>query len=201
MTSNRPVATILLVDDDPLITTLLGRQFPKQRFKVLTASSADEAYQLLDWHRVDVIVSDERMPGESGSEFLAAVRRKYPDTIRIIHTGQATLESAVRAINQAEVYRFFLKPCNPTDLMTTIAQALDHKRLEEHSRNMLRQFRKQTALLNALEQGAPGPLSLELDEAGGIAIEEGSDGDDLAEDLLREVEASVAVERRWLVRK
>jgi two-component system probable response regulator PhcQ len=198
--SSRPEATVLLVDDDPLVTSLLSLHFPKQRFKVLTARSADEAYQLLDWHRVDVIVSDERMPGESGADFLAAVRRKYPHTIRIIHTGQGSLESAVRAINEAEVYRFFLKPCNPVDLISTIERALDHKLLEEQSRNLLRQFRKQAALLNALEQERPGLLSAELEEPGDIAIEEGSSGD-LAQDLLREVEASKEAERRWFEHK
>jgi DNA-binding NtrC family response regulator len=200
MASSRPEATILLVDDDPLFITSLSRHFPKQRYKVLTASSADEAYQLLDWHRVDVIVSDERMPGESGSEFLAAVRRKYPNIIRILHTGQGSLESAVRAINEAEVYRFFLKPCNPTDLISTIERALDHKLLEEHSRKLLRQFRKQAAVLNALEQERAELFNLELDESGGIAIDE-KDSGDLLDELLLEIQASMATERRWLERK
>jgi len=200
MSASSLSATVLLVDDDPLAITLLGRHFSKQRFKVLTASSADEAYQLLEWHSVDVIVSDERMPGESGSEFLAAVRRKYPRIIRIIHTGQGSLESAVRAINEAEVYRFLLKPCNPADLISTIERALDHKLLEERSRGLLRQFRKQAAMLNALEQERPGLLGLELDESGGVAIQE-SNSSDLAEDLLHEVEASRVAERRWLERK
>jgi DNA-binding NtrC family response regulator len=194
--SSRPVATILLVDDDPLITTLLSQHFPKERFKVLTAESADEAYQLLDWHRVEVIVSDERMPGESGSEFLAAVKRKYPNIIRIIHTGVGNLDSAVRAINEAEVYRFLLKPCNPADLVSTIERALDHKRLEEHSRNLLRQFRKQAALLNALEQERPGLLTSELDESPGITARDIGSGD-LAQDLERELAASLEAERRW----
>jgi two-component system probable response regulator PhcQ len=197
MTSIRTEATILLVDDDPIVITILSEHFPKQRFKVLGAGSANEAYHLLEWYSVDVIVSDERMPAESGSEFLAAVRRKYPHIIRIILTGQGSLESAVRAINEAEVYRFFLKPCIPADLISTIERALDHKLLEEQSRNLLRQFRKQAAMLNALEQERPGLLSSELDQSGGIVIEEASSGD-LAQDLLREVEASEAAERRWL---
>jgi two-component system probable response regulator PhcQ len=200
MTSNGPEATILLVDDDPLITAILSQHFPKQRFKVLTAASADEAYQLLDWHRVDVIVSDERMPGESGTEFLANVRHQYPDTIRIIHTGQGSLESAVRAINEAEVYRFFLKPCNAIDLLFTIERALEHKLLEEHSRALLRQFRKQAAVLNALERERPELFNLDPDEFGGLPFEE-SNSDDLMQELLREVEASEAAERRWLERK
>jgi len=193
----RPEATILLVDDDPIVTTMLSGQFPTQRFKVLTASSAEEAYQLLEWHRLDVIVSDERMPGESGSEFLAAVRSKYPDITRIILTGHGSLESAVRAINEAEVYRFLLKPCNPADLISTIDHALDHKLLEEHSRNMLRQFRKQSAVLNALQQEHPELVIPKLEEAAAVPVDEKGEAE-LVDDLMREIEASMESERRWL---
>ena len=198
MTSDRPQATILLVDDDPLITTLLSQHFPKQRFKVLTATSAVVAHQLLEWHSVDVIVSDERMPGESGSEFLAAVRHKYPDIIRIIHTGQGNLESAMRAINEAEVYRFLLKPCNPVDLLSTIQRALEHKLLEKHSRDLLRQFRKQAAILNALVQAQPELFDATLESSD--EIEETGCGD-LVDDLKLQVETSITAERRWLEQK
>ncbi len=124
MVVTRLEATVLLVDDDPMITALLSAYFPEGRFRVLTAGSANEAYQLLGSQRVDVVVSDERMPGESGSEFLVAVRRKYPGTIRILHTGRGALEAAARSINDAEVHRIFLKPCKGTDLVAAVEQLL-----------------------------------------------------------------------------
>ncbi len=124
MALRKPEAIVLLVDDDPMITALLSAYFPEDRFRVLTAGSADEAYQLLDSHRIDVVVSDERMPGESGSEFLVAVRRKYPATIRILHTGPGTLDAAASTIKEAEVHRLFLKPCKGTDLVAAIEQLL-----------------------------------------------------------------------------
>jgi len=73
-------------------------------------------------------------------------------------------------INEGEVYRFFLKPCNPTDLITTIQQAIDHKRLEGRSHELLREFPKQAAMLDAVERQQPGLLSLDLDESGAIFI-------------------------------
>jgi two-component system probable response regulator PhcQ len=73
---------------------------------------------------VDVVISDEKMPGMSGSEFLSLVRQEYPDTIRIILTGYGSLESAIRAINEGEIYRLFTKPCNVIDLAITIRLAL-----------------------------------------------------------------------------
>src|SRR5579863_1778830 len=101
MTSNR--ANILLVDDESHVTAALSRHFPRERFEVLRAQSAAEAYEILDKRRVDVVISDERMPGEPGTEFLARVRQRHPATIRMILSGQASLDSAIRAINEGEV--------------------------------------------------------------------------------------------------
>ncbi|HWW22061.1 MAG TPA: hypothetical protein VNZ06_14775 [Steroidobacteraceae bacterium] len=95
------------------------------------------------------------------------------------------------------MYRFLLKPCNPADLVSTIERALDHKRLEEHSRSLLRQFRKQAALLNALERERPGLLSSELDDSRGLDSHDVSSGD-LAQDLQRELGVSQDAVRRWL---
>src|ERR1700687_3184222 len=75
------------------------------------------------------------------------VRKQFPHTIRMILSGQASLEAAVRAINEGQVYRFFLKPCNPTDLALSIQQALSHKRLEEKCRRLLREYQRQAAVL------------------------------------------------------
>jgi two-component system probable response regulator PhcQ len=196
MVTTRPVATVLLVDDDPLNNTLLSQYFPKDQYKVLTASSAAEAHQLLEWHCVDIIVSDECMPGESGAQFLAAVRQKCPDAVRIIHTGHGNLDSAIRAINEAQVHRFFLKPANPAELLSTIEQALAHKRLEKQSRSLLKQFRKMAAMLGSIEREHPSVLQFEPGIVSGIATDY-CGGDELVDVLVREVEASVEAERRW----
>jgi two-component system, probable response regulator PhcQ len=183
-------ASILLVDDEPHVTDALSRHFAKRHFLIRKAASAAEAYRILEHHRVDVVVSDERMPGESGTEFLANVRGRYPNTIRIILSGQASLEAAVRAINEGEVYRFFIKPCNPTDLIFTIQQAIDHKRLEERSRQLLQEFHRQAAMLNTIEQHHPGLLRLELDDSGAIVVDD-LDPNEPASDLLKEIEESM----------
>jgi DNA-binding NtrC family response regulator len=181
------------VDDEPHVIDALSRHFARAHFKILKAHSATQAYVSLEHNHVDVVVSDELMPGESGSELLARVRHLYPNTIRIILSGQASLEAAVRAINEGEVYRFFLKPCNPTDLMFTIQQAVDHKRLEERSRLLLNEYRRQAAILDAVERRQPGLLGLDLDSSGAIVVDE---VDDSVEDLLREIEDSMAIQRK-----
>jgi DNA-binding NtrC family response regulator len=184
-TSSR--AIILLVDDEPQVTDALKRALRREPYEVLTATSGAAGQELLDSHRVDVVISDEQMPGISGSEFLSAVRKKYPHTIRMILSGHASLEAALRAINEGEVYRFFLKPCNPTDLIFTVQQALAHKRLEEQSRRLLREYQRQASMLARLERQSPGLLLLDTDEEGALVVDE-SDGECDVKDLLAQIE-------------
>jgi EAL domain-containing protein (putative c-di-GMP-specific phosphodiesterase class I) len=122
---------ILFVDDEPQVTQALHVALRKEPWEIATASSAEEALDLLSRSPFDVIVSDERMPGLHGSDFLSIVREAHPETVRIILSGQADLEAAVKAINSAEIHRFLLKPCPPEEVRLTIYEALA-KREERH---------------------------------------------------------------------
>jgi two-component system probable response regulator PhcQ len=197
MTASSGKASILLVDDESHVTEALSRHFPKQTYEVLKADSAAEAYGILDRRSIDVVVSDERMPGESGTEFLGRVRQRFPKTIRIILSGQASLDAAIRAINEGEVYRFLLKPCNSTDLIFTIQRALEHKRLAEQSWALLREFKAQAALLAAAQSGQL--LEVQRDASGAVLIDERDTGDSVVE-LLKQIEASMARERERMAR-
>lgn len=121
--SERP--TILLVDDEPQVTQSLRVSMRKCPWHILTAENGAEALELLSKNKVSVIVSDERMPGISGAELLGKVKDLDPDTVRIMLSGQATLEAAVQAINSADLYRFLMKPCPPEEVASTIQAALD----------------------------------------------------------------------------
>jgi two-component system, probable response regulator PhcQ len=183
-------ATILLVDDEPHITEALKRALRKEPYTFLTAISAAEAETLLATHSVDAIISDEQMPGISGSEFLTRARKNYPNAIRMILSGQASLEAAVRAINEGEVYRFFLKPVNPTDLAFTLRQALEHKQLEEQSRRLLKQFKKQAETMAKLKRDSETIMHLDTDDQGAIMVDEDADDGNVS-DLLAEMERAM----------
>jgi len=120
------------------------------------------------------------------------VRKQWPNTIRMILSGQADLEAAVRAINEGEVYRFLLKPCHPKELQMTILQGLQHKKLVEQSRKLLQEHQKAVSLLEALEKDNPGITKVEMDDDGVIDMEsyDAGNGDDVAsllEDLEKEM--------------
>ncbi len=183
-------STVLLVDDEPNLTAAMKRALRDQPWKVICAGGASEALEILDREPVDVVVSDERMPGISGCELLARVRTRHPDTIRMVLSGQASLDSAIKAINEGEVYRYFLKPCNPAELATTIRQALAHKQLLALSKQLLRDYQRKNRLLQELEEVNPGLTQLNLDDDGAILVEEDDDGD--INDFLASLEREIA---------
>src|SRR6187551_1009944 len=176
---------LLLVDDEPNLTSALVRSLDRSQFEIFTADSAQKGLMILAGNEIDVVVSDERMPGMTGSQFLSEVRKKWPNTIRMILSGQADLEAAVRAINEGEVYRFLLKPCHPKELQATILQGLQHKKLVAQSRKLLQEHMKTVNLLEALEKDNPGITKIELDEDGAIMMEEeDSEGAEDVQSLL-----------------
>ncbi len=128
---------VLLVDDDENVLRALARALRHQPFGIYTAHTADEAIDALKAHRVDVVVSDEHMPGMPGSRLLAWIAEHCPEVMRIVLTGHATAETAIRAINQGAVYHFFTKPCDPVQLAVVIRKALEHKELVEENRRLL----------------------------------------------------------------
>jgi len=139
--------TVLLVDDEPNVLSGLTRLLHKESYEILTANTAEEAAELLEDKNVDLIVSDEEMPGMSGTEFLSGVARDYPDVVGIVLTGHPSLPAALRAINEGKVYQFFTKPCNEVDLAITIRRALEQKDLQAKSRELLEVTKCQSALI------------------------------------------------------
>ncbi len=115
---------VLFVDDELGVTKAMERALCSQNYSVITANSAKEALEILAARKIQVVVSDEKMPHMTGAEFLAIVRQKYPETVRIMLTGQASLGAAVSAINDGEIYRFLMKPCDTDELELTIRTAL-----------------------------------------------------------------------------
>jgi len=183
---------LLLVDDEPNLTSALVRSLDRTKFEIFTADSAQKGLMILAGNDIDVIVSDERMPGMTGSQFLSEVRKQWPNTIRMILSGQADLEAAVRAINEGEVYRFLLKPCHPKELEMTILQGLQQKKLVAQSRKLLQEHQKNMNLLEALEKDNPGITKVDMDDDGVIDMEGynaggGEDVQSLLDDLEKEM--------------
>ncbi len=118
---------ILFVDDEEEILRSIQREFHFEPLEILTATSAVEALNILSRENVDVIVSDDRMPGMTGSELLMEVNRLYPEICKIMLTGHGNFTSAVRTINEARIFRFLLKPVSGEELIGIIHHALQER--------------------------------------------------------------------------
>ncbi len=120
---NESLSTILLVDDETSILASLRRVLRAENYRILTANSGEEALELLALHPVGVILSDQRMPGMSGSELLAQVRVMYPKTVRMILSGYTGLDSLTEAINRGEISRFLTKPWQNEEIIEAVRDA------------------------------------------------------------------------------
>jgi DNA-binding NtrC family response regulator len=117
--------TVLFVDDEPNILYAAMRNFRKQPFNMLMTTDANAAKTILQTKPVDLIVTDENMPGRSGTQLLKWVVQHVPQVVRIVLTGEESIDVAMRAINEASVFRFLRKPCHPFDLAMAIRQGLE----------------------------------------------------------------------------
>jgi len=141
---------ILVVDDEPDNLDLLYRTFHRE-FKVLRAASGLEALEILSCEGdIAVIISDQRMPSMSGTEFLSLTATQYPDIIRIILTGYTDVGDLVEAINSGKVFKYVNKPWDDEDLKAIVRQAIDtHNVLKARTYELQRSLR-QESLLNAV---------------------------------------------------
>ena len=114
---------ILFVDDEERILRSLAMQF-RRHYEVLTESDPRRALERLKTERIQVLVSDQRMPQMSGAELLAQARERYPETLRILLTGYSDLDAAVDALNDG-IFRYLTKPWNPQEMAFTLRQAAE----------------------------------------------------------------------------
>jgi len=128
--------TLLLVDDEANILKSLTRTLRRDGYNILTASGGEEGLDVLSKHEVGVVVSDQRMPGMQGSEFLRHVHERCPDTVRIMLSGYTELTSVTDAINQGAIYKFLTKPWEDTLLRENILEAFDHYDLRHENKRL-----------------------------------------------------------------
>ncbi|HYN77888.1 MAG TPA: sigma-54 dependent transcriptional regulator [Lamprocystis sp. (in: g-proteobacteria)] len=183
MTGPRP--SILLVDDEPLSLDTLTRILDEE-FDCRTAVSAAEALVILEQDYIQAVISDQRMPEMSGVTFLARVRERWPEVVRIILSGYTDADDLIDGINRAGIYQFITKPWHPDQLLLTVRNAcrlhqlqrenellaLEMKvtaptleqRMERRRTHLKRNFR-----LDAIMRSAQSPLNRVCDQVVQVA--------------------------------
>jgi diguanylate cyclase (GGDEF)-like protein/PAS domain S-box-containing protein len=126
--ANEERRTVLVVDDEPGIRTALTRMLRSDGYRVLTAAGGDEGLHVLSLNAVQVIISDQRMPGMSGTEFLGKVKDLYPETMRIILSGYTEIDVVTESVNRGAVFRFLTKPWDDDLLREQVRDAFQRYR-------------------------------------------------------------------------
>jgi len=161
---------ILIVDDEKSVLNAIARVLRREPYTLLAAESADEGLKLLEARDVNLVVSDYNMPKMNGLDFLRAIRARHPHILTIMLTGQAELQIAVQAINEAGVYKFIQKPWNNEDLRITIQRALESIDLVTERDRLLQKVKSRDAILQDLEDKFPGITKVDRDEEGFMVL-------------------------------
>lgn len=155
---------VLIVDDEKQVTQSLKLVLRKE-YDISAASSGEEALALLETGATfDILVSDMRMPGMSGAEFLRHSREILPHAVRIALTGQADAATTAAAVNDGQIFRFLGKPCSPAVLRAALADALTHRALHAAERDVLARTLRGLGLVLSEVLGTVHPIAAHRSE-------------------------------------
>jgi len=162
--------TLLIVDDEENIVAALKRLLRRDGYHIVTAYSAAEGLQRLTEVDVDVIVSDQRMPGMTGVEFLRRAKELYPDTVRMVLSGYTELQSITDAVNEGAIYKFLTKPWDDERLRAHIEEAFRQKEMADENRRLHREVQQANQELADVNQRLQRLLATQREQ---MSLEEG----------------------------
>ena len=170
---------VMVVDDKSSVLNALKRSLRREGWELQTFADPVVALIYANREPVDLVISDYRMPQMDGVTFLKEMRAIQPDAFRIVLSGQADMAGVLKAVNQAEIYRFITKPWDDMELRITIEQALNHRdlllenrQLADVVRQQQRQINYQTTELERLEGDSPGITQVNWGPDGSIILSE-----------------------------
>ncbi len=144
----RAERTLLLVDDEANVLNAITRLLRPEGYRILRAESGEAALDLLATNKVGVILSDQRMPGMSGVEFLRRAKQIHPDTVRMVLSGYTELKSVTDAINEGSVYKFLTKPWDDDRLRAHIREGFQRYELRAENERLARELEQANAQLS-----------------------------------------------------
>ncbi|MBB5321066.1 response regulator [Marinobacter oulmenensis] len=168
---------ILLLDDEANILNSLKRLLKPQGWQVDTFTRVDNALQALLEHEYAAILSDYQMPTADGVTYLQFAKQKQPDAIRMVLSAYGDRASMIKAINQAEVYRYLSKPWDDYELVAAVKSAIELYHLHRENQHLREENDRQRAQLKAreeellrLEAESPGITRVYRDQDGSVLL-------------------------------
>lgn len=145
-----PPMNLLFVDDEANILSSLKRLFHSPHYLLHTAESGAAGLAFMEQQTIDLVISDMRMPEMDGAVFLERVSQRWPDTVRILLTGYADLNSTIDAVNKGRIYRYISKPWEENDILLTVQRGLEQRALERERLRLVLLTQKQNRELRTL---------------------------------------------------
>ena len=155
---------LLIVDDEEAILETMYFTF-MDLYETFTSTDASKALEILDESSpIACVITDQRMPGMTGVDFLAEASRRHPETVRIMLTGFADVEATIQAINDGHVYAYVTKPWEPDELKQTVKRAVEHNQLAAENSRLVAQLRDTNYFLEAvMDRLDTGALALDVE--------------------------------------
>lgn len=160
--------SILIVDDEVDFLSSIQRALRKEPYQVLVADNGPEALQILKNKAVSLVISDYMMPEMDGLALIKQIHTDHPRILTIMLTALSEIDIAMRAINEAGVYKFMLKPVEINSLKVLLQRALESFDLITENEELLQKIKNRDAVLEELERKNPGITSVERDDDGNI---------------------------------
>ncbi len=133
-TTEQAPIRLLLVDDEPSVVNALRRSLRREGYQIFTTTDPEEGMRLVGQEKIDIIISDHLMPQMTGLEFFTLVSRLHAHVVRIVLTGQADVDMAIRAINEGHVHRFLTKPWEDDELKHILRETARELSIKRHQR-------------------------------------------------------------------
>jgi len=159
--------SLLFVDDEKNILSSLKRLFRSEGYAIYLANSGAEGLEILDKEKIDLVISDMRMPEMNGAEFLEKVAKKWPKITRILLTGYSEVSATIDAVNKGNIYKYISKPWEDNDIKLTVKNALESQEIEKERDRLLvltRQQNEELKEFNTNLEGLVKARTAELDQ-------------------------------------
>ncbi|MBF0452563.1 MAG: response regulator [Candidatus Magnetomorum sp.] len=132
---------LLVIDDEIDVVKTLKRMF-RREYEVFSATNAQEGINIIKSNKIQVIISDQRMPGITGTEFFKKIKKDHPDIVRMILTGYADIEAVIDSINLGNVFRYIAKPWEPDSMISTVHDAFTYHMLISSNRQLMKELKE-----------------------------------------------------------
>ncbi len=132
---------ILFIDDEPASLTAFKSVF-RDYYDIRLASSAEDGYKIMQKEQIDIVISDQRMPGMTGVEFLHRIRVEFPDTVRMLITGYSDIDAVVQSINGSMISYYFSKPYDESDMRLILDNTIEKVKLMKENRSLFAKLEK-----------------------------------------------------------